>query len=67
MMAFYIIVFLILGFILGFFAPKNILPIIVLSISSAWILAFGFGWAIATFVELCIGASVALIIKENKN
>lgn len=66
-MAFYIIVFLILGFALGFLAPKNILPIIILSISGAWILAFGLGWAIATFVELCVGASIALVLKENKS
>ncbi|MBS7824968.1 hypothetical protein J7547_07050 [Wohlfahrtiimonas chitiniclastica] len=63
-MWFYLIAFLIVGFVLGRLVPKALLPVIVLSISGAWVLAFGFGWAIVTFIELSVGIAVALSVKN---
>ncbi len=53
----FIALFLIIGFLIGFFAEDEIAYGLILIITIAWIFAYG-PWAIATLIELVIGYSL---------
>ena len=65
-MFFYVILFLIIGFITGFIVKNNAFAVMIIcTISIIWILIWGI-WAVATFIELIAGYAIARAIVKSE-
>ena len=60
----YIIVFVVLGMIMGYTLEKNTAITGIIIISILWAFVMG-PWAIATFIELMLGYMIALKLRAN--
>jgi len=60
----YIIVFVVLGMIMGYTLEKNTAITGIIIISILWAFVMG-PWAIATFIELMLGYMIALKFRAN--
>lgn len=58
-MFFYFVVFVAVGFAIGMFAPEKVAAILIVGLTIAWAFVFG-PWALASFIEMCLGGYFAL-------
>lgn len=60
----FMLIFLVIGFLIGLFLSEGAITIWIIVITAGWALVMG-PWAIATFLELVLGVAIANGVKKN--
>jgi hypothetical protein len=65
-MLFYVVVFVVIGAVIGFLVPSRVAGWIMLAIAVGWFFVWGI-WALAAYVEMYVGYRCAAALIRGRN